>query len=647
MTLCLITSLALGEDPQDTYYYQAECPENGKLYEKNDKADEYGFIRCQCVSYVADQLSRIFSARWWEHRGQADIMTEFINNRYYMPQSYEENGRVKTVEKWSHAVHWMNSALRAGIGVTGARDNFVWDEKSYNAVFRGDVAWWNAWVVKDSNGKEVEEKSNRYGHVAFVESAEKDAYGKGVSCVTITEYNWSPRHNFNKRRVCKKDRGNVFPDMFLHIDKDHAYCINHPDDGNCPTLFGKQAGEFNGKGNGIGGGSDFFNLKPNSFYVTDVASSVLEADVYELTPGQSISVKMQVKATGGDTQDHMRARKTKIEVDLYQRQGMGEWIYIKRTYIKVANLDEGDTHTETATITVPQTNGASLSFKAKVDAEDEAMEANESDNWTTIETFQVANAPPPKPNFISTGFRFTQTPSYAGDQARFGAWITNVGNIGSPADIRSSYSVECPGTGRVYLADDGTQAGTLTAGASAFEENVGPVTLPNIAGNCTAYFCADYQNAVAESNESDNCATLSFALQPRPKPNLVITKFRDESGCCTTNTGSRIKPDIWIKNTGPVSPASEVFIRYSISSPVATGGAWWEIGYGVIRPSELPPGGTDEDYMEGNGYPIPKNSAWKNQWHTVRACLRADGSYPANDPNQGDVCATYSRYSKK
>lgn len=188
-------------------------------------------------------------------------------------------------------------------------------------------------------------------------------------------------------------------------------------------------------------------------------------------------------------------------------------------------------------------------------------------------------------------------------------------------------------------------ASTLSAGASAFEENIGTVTLPNVAGTCTAYFCADSQGAVSESDEGNNCTGLSFTLHPRPAPKLVITKFQDESGCCTTNTGSRIKPNIWVRNDEPASPGANVTVIYHISSPVATGGAYIHIGYGSIESRELPPGGTDEDYMDGS-WSIPKNSFWKNQWHTVRGCLKADGSTPVGDQNT-EVCSYYTQFSKK
>ena len=274
-------------------------------------------------------------------------------------------------------------------------------------------------------------------------------------------------------------------------------------------------------------------------------------------------------------------------------------------------------------------------------------EKHESNNCSTEAVFEVtASSEILDVDFVVSGLQIVQAPPYAGGQARFGAWIKNQGTARSPADIRSDYRVQCPGTELLYLTDDGTPASAFGPGASAFEENVAAVTLPNVPGTCTLYFCVDYQKAVQETDETNNCAAFFFTLSERPKPKLTITKFQDESGCCTTNTGDRIKPNIWVQNAGTVAPASNVIVLYQINSPVATRNTWWTIGYGGIEPGELPPGETDEDYMDGR-WSIPKDGAWKKQWHTVRACLRADGSTPVGDPNRGDVCATYTRFSKK
>jgi hypothetical protein len=128
---------------------------------------------------------------------------------------------------------------------------------------------------------------------------------------------------------------------------------------------------------------------------------------------------------------------------------------------------------------------------------------------------------------------------------------------------------------------------------------------------------------------------------------LAITSFKDDRGCCTTNTGDSIYPVIVVRNNGSAAPATNVTVIYQIHSPIGTGGVYQNIGYGTIEPRELPPGTSDEDYLDAGRWQIPKTSAWKNQWHGVRACLRTDGSFPTGDPNQGDICATYTRFSKK
>jgi subtilase family serine protease len=75
-------------------------------------------------------------------------------------------------------------------------------------------------------------------------------------------------------------------------------------------------------------------------------------------------------------------------VDLYSRTDDNEWVFQKRAYIQTVNLPNGATHTESITYIVPQGVG-SVSFKVKIDAEDEAYESNEGDNWSRIETFSI------------------------------------------------------------------------------------------------------------------------------------------------------------------------------------------------------------------------------------------------------------------
>ena len=329
---------------------------------------------------------------------------------------------------------------------------------------------------------------------------------------------------------------------------------------------------------------------------------------------------------------------------------------IDSTTTQCDNLKPGDTNTETKNtrirdwITEPGIYNIIYCPDHPLDDHNgvgDHREKHESNNCGTEMVFEVVEGTVnvPDVDFTPSGFTSLQAPVYAGDFIRLGAWITNQGTVNATADIRSAYTVSCNGGPHTVLADDGTMASTLTAGASAWEETLTPVQLPNVVGTCTLSFFVDSLGSQPETDETNNTESLTVTLAPRPAPKLVITKFQDESGCCTTNLGKRIKPDIWVRNDGPVAPGSNVTVVYHISSPVATGGAYLSIGSGTIRADELPPGGTDEDYMD-NQWTIPKSSAWKKQWHTVRGCLRQDGSTPVGDPNT-EVCAYYYRYSKE
>lgn len=614
---CFVLLARAAEDPNDSYDFQTRCPKEGAIAEASFATNPYyqdgrTFPICQCTSYVSFKFNQL-----WGNTSPR------FTNQYY------------GFSRWSHAYLWFNRAKEAQIGITGARDNFTWDVPGYNAIFPGDVALW-------------ERKNNDVGHVAYVEAAGQDAYGKGVAWVTVSEYNITS-FEYSRRTLYKSNHPNPrFPDYFLHIDQDRIYCLAHPTIGSCPSLLaGKRVASGSGeKVGGLGGGSDTFNLKINNFWVKDLALDyTLVPEGHTVMTGQALEVRTQIKAWNGDTSHHMRDGRDRIEIDVYVREDIGDWRFLQREYTRASNLPNGATHTEHVVYTVPP-GVNEVSFKAKIDAEDEASEAHEGDNWSAVLTFSINNTPTIDFTVPAIGINTTQ-PILTGSPMGAKMAIHNIGNSAPPVGIRSSYAVRGPGTNNqwVQIADDGSDPGDLIPGRYHWEEILALVAAPTVPGTYDLRGCADYLSGVTETDEGNNCLINSFTVHPRPAPQLVITKFQDESGCCTTNTGSRIKPNIWVRNDGPASPGTNVTIIYYISSPVATGGAWQHIGYGSIEPRELPSGGTDEDYMDGS-WSIPKSGVWKNQWHTIRGCLKADGSTPVGDPNT-EVCAYYTRYSKK
>lgn len=163
-----------------------------------------------------------------------------------------------------------------------------------------------------------------------------------------------------------------------------AYCVTS--NKYCRNVGGSHSVD----GFGVGGG-DNFNLKVNSFPILNAANQELIAGQDKLRPGQVLTVKGQVKAVNGNTSTHMRPGKSTVEVDFYVREDDGEWVLITpRGYIQATNLSSGATHTESFVYIVPH-GITEVSFKWKLDAEDEAYEANESDNWAEVKTFQVDN----------------------------------------------------------------------------------------------------------------------------------------------------------------------------------------------------------------------------------------------------------------
>lgn len=373
------------ESPYDTYSHATECPENGPAYEAG-VVDTRAFIRCQCTSYVAQKLSERMTARYYSNGAPSGLVKNFANGSYYMPQDRRWTSGPNSgqrVDRWSHAVYWRDSALYAGIGVTGAWDNFTWDEKSYNAVFPGDVAWWDEWT------------GNRFGHVAIVESVTPDSTGRGVACVVVSDYNMRT-HTFDRRTLCKSthstaDARKRFPDAFLHIDRDHSYCTANPTKDNCQALWGGQmVASVGTKADGLGGGgvTSSFNLKQDTDILDPATGTEWIAGEKTLTPGMTVRIRTDVKAVNGNATAYMRPGKDKVEVDFYVRLDDGEWNRISRQYIRATNLSSGDTKTESVLYTIPH-GIREVSFKVKIDAEDEASESNEGDNWSRVETFQV------------------------------------------------------------------------------------------------------------------------------------------------------------------------------------------------------------------------------------------------------------------
>ncbi|TXH00290.1 MAG: hypothetical protein E6P95_03840, partial [Candidatus Moraniibacteriota bacterium] len=368
-------------------------------------------------------------------------------------------------------------------------------------------------------------------------------------------------------------------------------------------------------------------------------------ETYQYGRTETVKMKAQFENIGDGPCDPNNPKQT-IPVHFYLSKGYKEdahsdWKRVGTDEIQCANLKPGDTHTETEGIElwrdIPELGIWNIVACVDHPYDDhnnggDHKEKHESNNCSTEAVFEVVEGTVNVPNVDLTvsGLTVLQAPVYAGDYIRLlGAWIRNTGTVNATNDIRSSYTVSCNGAPATMLTDDLTTAASLTAGASAWEEILTPVLMPNVVGTCTLTFMADYLGSQPETDETNNSTSLTVTLAPRPAPVLSITRFEDKVDCCTTNTGAAPKPRIWVYNDGNAAPGANVTVVYQVSSPVATGGLYQVIGYGTIEPRELPPKTSDEDQMDCDGcWRIPTTSAWKKQWHNFRACLRTDGGTP-------------------
>ncbi|MFA9261993.1 MAG: CARDB domain-containing protein [Undibacterium sp.] len=138
-------------------------------------------------------------------------------------------------------------------------------------------------------------------------------------------------------------------------------------------------------------------------------------------------------------------------------------------------------------------------------------ETDETNNSTSL-TVTLAPRPPPMPDFVVTavGPAGGSASIKAGTRFYPAMYVKNIGTAASPAAIRSSYWFMGPGTGGVwtYITDDGTEASRLCVGCEEREQYDSGMKI-SVRG--TYYFkgCADYQGAVTESNEANNCTVSS------------------------------------------------------------------------------------------------------------------------------------------
>lgn len=210
----------------------------------------------------------------------------------------------------------------------------------------------------------------------------------GISCVyTSSSQQFCWRSANSTPSSCSKAQAWILYDYNSNVSYNRSA-------GDCPTYCTASNGyckDVSGSLSVGGFGVGNFNLAINRSWVRDPIKNIdLVSETTLVRVGQVLEPRIQVKAKNGNTQNFMRPGKDRVEVDLWIQENDNDWYFSQRTYIQANNLPNGATHTEHATYVVPQGINQ-VRFKWKIDAEDEAYEINEGDNWSRIETFRVFN----------------------------------------------------------------------------------------------------------------------------------------------------------------------------------------------------------------------------------------------------------------
>lgn len=156
-------------------------------------------------------------------------------------------------------------------------------------------------------------------------------------------------------------------------------------------------------------------------------------------------------------------------------------------------------------ITIPSISGDYL-LMGCADSLDAVHESDETNNCTTTQVTVI----PPRPDFIISGLGLREgTNIKSGTRVHPFCAVSNIGTTSSPRDIRIAYYINQ----NQYRDNDSITAYKLCAGCSVWNEVKNNDIKLGDKGVRTYRCCADYQGAVAESNEGNNCATMSFTVR--------------------------------------------------------------------------------------------------------------------------------------
>ncbi|WP_417908944.1 peptidoglycan DD-metalloendopeptidase family protein [Candidatus Electronema sp. PJ] len=244
----------------------------------------------------------------------------------------------------------------------------------------------------------------------------------------------------------------------------------------------------------------------------------------------------------------------KIKVPFYLSKGKkkdssSEWVRVGREEIKKDHLDVKDKpKREKIIFSIPQWAAAGYIYpgrnynfvvcadrpKDQDNGDGDVKEIHKSNNCSTPAVFYVDYGPARNVDLISNNLTLTGGKSslQAGESYGLQVELSNIGTEYPWNGCRTSYEIKGPGTGGVWqkVTDEGSTLAQLapnTTKVEVIDESRG-LKAPSVGGDYVFRACADYEQAIPETDEGNNCTaelpiTVTVPPPPPVNPYFVIT----------------------------------------------------------------------------------------------------------------------------
>ncbi|MCW5205586.1 hypothetical protein VU08_01455 [Desulfobulbus sp. F5] len=344
----------------------------------------------------------------------------------------------------------------------------------------------------------------------------------------------------------------------------------------------------------------------------------------------------------------------KIKVPFYLSKGSkedshSEWVRISRQSIKKENLKvkKDPKHEKIEFKLQDWANdgtimpGRTYNFvvcadrpKDQDNGDGDVKEKHKSNNCSTEAVFYVDYGPPRNVDLLARNLALTggRSSLQAGEKYGLQVELSNIGTEQPWNGFSSSYEIKGPGTGGAWqrIGEDTSRASSLYPNATHFESmtDAQEVAAPMVGGDYVFRACADYSQAVPETDESNNCTDeLAVYITPPPMPDLITEGLQLTHGRTSLIAGELYGLTVAIRNIGNATPSSNIRTNYEIKGP-GTGDAWQQVADDGSDADQLYPGAAQwEEITDEHGAHIPNVAGT----YTARACADYQGNVPESD----------------